>query len=260
MIKCGNCRQSHYTADQVRNCYGVTIRHPKPKVTGRQPTPLYAKSHVQSLGAEGTTGRSTTTVVRPATAKMAWKVYYLLKELGEVKGQPFAPESVDEFVAGWQEATFQQTSETIDRLQDDIVKAKAARPSMTDVEGIRKAFAKTDLAGRPAPKVPDGRYAIVSEPGDDGRQVVKFYRVNTPTEGRWAGYTFVDVQASDELYPVKNRDARSAILNAIARDVRGALQLYGQELGHCGHCGRTLTDDLSRERGIGPVCWGKLGY
>jgi len=28
--------------------------------------------------------------------------------------------------------------------------------------------------------------------------------------------------------------------------------------GFCGHCGRHLTDDLSVERGFGPVCWEKI--
>jgi len=30
--------------------------------------------------------------------------------------------------------------------------------------------------------------------------------------------------------------------------------LYGTELGECGVCGRTLTDEKSRAYGIGPVC------
>lgn len=33
-----------------------------------------------------------------------------------------------------------------------------------------------------------------------------------------------------------------------------ASSLYGTELGHCGLCGRELTDESSRERGIGPTC------
>jgi len=34
---------------------------------------------------------------------------------------------------------------------------------------------------------------------------------------------------------------------------------YGQEIGSCGRCNRRLTDDLSRERGIGPECWKAFG-
>lgn len=37
-------------------------------------------------------------------------------------------------------------------------------------------------------------------------------------------------------------------------ELLAAAALYGQELGHCGLCGRELTDDESRAAGIGPVC------
>jgi hypothetical protein len=37
-------------------------------------------------------------------------------------------------------------------------------------------------------------------------------------------------------------------------DLRAAVVAYGVELGTCGSCGRVLTNDLSREQGIGPVC------
>jgi hypothetical protein len=102
--------------------------------------------------------------------------------------------------------------------------------------------------------VPNGRYAV--EHGG----TLKFFRVNTPTEGKWAGMTFVDVQASDELHGIRDRKYRNEVLVAIARDPKAAMLRYGQELGHCGHCGRTLTNELSREIGIGPICRGKMGW
>jgi hypothetical protein len=93
-----------------------------------------------------------------------------------------------------------------------------------------------------------GRYAVEI----DG--TLKFYKIDTPTEGRWAGRTFVSVQASDELYPVRNRTAREEILAVIAVDPEAAMRRYGQEIGRCGHCNRTLTDETSRRNGIGPIC------
>lgn len=103
------------------------------------------------------------------------------------------------------------------------------------------------------PSVPSGRYAIER----DG--VTKFYRVDKPDKGRWVGYTFVKAQASDELHPIRHTDTKRAILAEIAKDPNGAMARYGQELGHCGRCGRTLTDETSRELGIGPVCRGEMG-
>lgn len=105
------------------------------------------------------------------------------------------------------------------------------------------------------PEVPAGRYAL---DGEDG--TTKFFVVDRPEEGRWAGYTFVSRQASDEKYAVRNRTEREAILDRIAVDPAAASLRYGKELGSCGVCGRTLTDETSRERGIGPVCAERTGW
>lgn len=104
------------------------------------------------------------------------------------------------------------------------------------------------------PDVPAGRYAVMD--GD----TLKFYRVDRPTEGRWAGYTFLKVQASDDLYPVKNPGTKRLALEAIAVDPAEASRRYGRELGKCGVCGRTLTDETSRALGIGPVCRDQTGW
>ena len=95
----------------------------------------------------------------------------------------------------------------------------------------------------------DGRYAVEYNEG------LRFYKVENGKEGtRWEGYTFLKVQASDDLYPIKDREARTAILALIAADPQAALARYGQEIGKCGRCNRTLTDAESRARGIGPEC------
>lgn len=86
---------------------------------------------------------------------------------------------------------------------------------------------------------PLGRYAV---DGEDG--ATKFYQ---------ATQNGLFVQASDELHPV-HASAQDAIIAKIAADPRAASIRYGQELGECGRCGRTLTDETSRAAGIGPVC------
>jgi hypothetical protein len=102
-------------------------------------------------------------------------------------------------------------------------------------------------------EVPQGRYALVS----DGE--VKFYQVQRPTEGQWTGRTFVKIQASDDTYPVVGA-AATKVLSRIAADVKDASTRYGQEIGSCGVCGRTLTDEASRAYGVGPVCRSKMGW
>jgi len=116
-------------------------------------------------------------------------------------------------------------------------------PTADSAEELRKVAAKD---------VPAGRYALRG--ADD---VVKFYRLDKPTQGKWAGWTFLKIQASDDLYPIRNRIEKERIIAEIAKDVLGAEQLYGQELGKCSRCGRTLTDETSRDYGIGPDCRAK---
>ena len=113
------------------------------------------------------------------------------------------------------------------------------------------------LDARVAPEstVAAGRYAV--QLADDDQ--LRFYKVDTPTEGRWAGRTFVNMYASDDRYPVRGARA-TQVLAAIAADPQAAMLRYGQEIGACGHCGRKLTDEASRARGIGPVCAGRMEW
>lgn len=103
------------------------------------------------------------------------------------------------------------------------------------------------------PDVPAGRYAL---PGLGADTRLRFYVVDRPDKGRWAGKTFVSVMASDERHPVRG-NAATAVLARIAADPEQASLTYGREVGRCGRCGRTLTDADSRARGIGPDCASK---
>lgn len=104
-------------------------------------------------------------------------------------------------------------------------------------------------ANEPGVDVPAGRYALVDEQG-----VTKFYVVDRPEDGRWAGYTFLNALGSDERYPIRDRSTKARILGEIAADLDGARVRYGMEIGRCACCGRTLTDETSRAAGIGPDC------
>lgn len=85
---------------------------------------------------------------------------------------------------------------------------------------------------------------------------LKFYRIK---QGRKAGFFFIDVQASDEFHPIRNGVTKRAIVKAIVEaGPENCMALYGQHIGACGRCGRTLTDAESRARGIGPDCWEKM--
>jgi hypothetical protein len=135
--------------------------------------------------------------------------------------------------------TREQASRWIDKAKD--------LPSVTTAPARSPIFPHED-------DVPAGRYAI-----EEGG-VLKFFVVDRPTEGHWAGWVFLKIQASDETYRIKDRARCEFIYKAIAHDPAAASRRYGIELGHCGVCGRTLTDPESIARGIGPVCAGRMGW
>lgn len=97
-----------------------------------------------------------------------------------------------------------------------------------------------------------GYYALWNE------DHVDFYRVERPKEGKWAGRTYVKRQASDSFEKMGFEET-GRVLDAIAADPQTAGKRYGQQIGRCYRCHRTLTDETSREKGIGPECAKKEG-
>lgn len=128
--------------------------------------------------------------------------------------------------------TQENTSRWIDNLKAKLAELRKNAPAPTT----------------PAATVADGRYAVE----EDG--TLKFFKVKN---GNRAGFVFLDVQASDDWHAVRNVTRIRAIVALIAQDPQAAMIRYGHELGECGRCGRTLTDEASRAAGIGPVCASK---
>lgn len=145
------------------------------------------------------------------------------------------------------------------RAAREIKQAKAAASQPPNI------FAQPDT--KPAPKSPNlnarlraaaenvepGRYAVCV--GGDGSKL-HFFQIDKPTEGKWAGWVFIKEQAGDETFNVRGPRALE-VVETIALDPHAALIRYGREIGVCGRCGRTLTDEDSRAAGIGPVCAAK---
>jgi len=104
-------------------------------------------------------------------------------------------------------------------------------------------------------KVEQGYYAIVGPQAD----TLKFYQVRVPDKGKWVGYTFVAEVSGENHLSVRDKQTRDAILAEIAKEPTEALKRFGKEIGRCGHCRKQLTDAVSREFGIGPVCRKELG-
>lgn len=115
--------------------------------------------------------------------------------------------------------------------------------------------APEEPAPRPAPAdlpdVPSGHYAIESHGDND----LMFVRVDRPTTGAYAGRTFVKIIVGGK--PDRNLPAGqvpSVLARIVAAGITEAGRLYGQQIGRCCACNRTLTDEESRRLGIGPEC------
>jgi hypothetical protein len=97
--------------------------------------------------------------------------------------------------------------------------------------------------------IPAGHYAVVWP----GNGKTYFFRVTIGKSGKWQGFRFITRQSSDD-YLRMTAEGRKAWWPLLLADVTGAAQRYGQEIGRCGFCHKTLTDETSRAYGVGPDC------
>lgn len=168
------------------------------------------------------------------------------------------------------------------RVKDDSTLRTMDKAEVSALIGMLKLLQRPE-AGKAQPQwaMPAGRYAIYvpgvdDTPGAysyvDRQDLVKpsygewrFFLVDKPDEGKWKGYTFIKRLiggADDGGFRKVDMPAasREAALKAIEADPQKAMLDYGKQQVHCGHCGRKLSNNKSRERGIGPICAGKMGW
>ncbi len=126
----------------------------------------------------------------------------------------------------------------------------------------------TDLRRPGNCDIPEGYYATLSLTGAND---LDFWKVQRPEDGRWKGWTFVRrvLGGHSDLFirgaPRKKVRSERAVqvtqvaaLSAILEyGVEESANLFADELTYCKRCGTHLTDELSRSRRIGPVCFGK---
>jgi hypothetical protein len=141
-----------------------------------------------------------------------------------------------------------------DRITEDDLRGMERRQVSKLIDGLLTApFKALSESNRPS-DVPPGRYALET----DG--IIRFYQVDCPERGKWAGRTFVNrLIGSPGDYrkqPVRGAGGAS-VLAQIADDVKGAMLLFGKETMTCGACSSPLTNEESRTLGIGPVCRSK---
>lgn len=110
-----------------------------------------------------------------------------------------------------------------------------------------------DVKGGAWTQVADGYYATVSRTGNND---LDFWAVSTVKSGDWAGFRSVSRVIGGRSDERVRGGERKAALEAIAADADAAKR-YADELGACYRCNRHLTDETSRQLGIGPDCRSK---
>jgi uncharacterized protein DUF6011 len=127
----------------------------------------------------------------------------------------------------------------------DLPKVTTPAPAPLKVEVLVEVKPEPARARLDFSAIPDGYYALVV----DG--VTKFYRVSTSKRN---GYKNVQVQASDNLHMLFGKAGIAVLHKLVEAGLKESQALYASELGRCYVCGRTLTDETSRQLGIGPIC------
>lgn len=88
-----------------------------------------------------------------------------------------------------------------------------------------------------------------------------------PMSGRNAGFVYVKhgdeylgkISPTGEAFMMRGTEEHVPTLRKIAADPLAEAKAYGQKTGTCSCCGRELTNALSVELGIGPICRDKWG-
>jgi hypothetical protein len=115
-------------------------------------------------------------------------------------------------------------------------------PDKVDVKAVMDRYSE----------IPRGHYATLSLTGHND---FDFWRVDRPEQGTYAGRTFVKRIVGGKPDLNVSRTTKFAALDAILEEgIENTARRYGQELGRCSRCNRSLTDQTSRALGIGPEC------
>jgi hypothetical protein len=134
-------------------------------------------------------------------------------------------------------------------------KAEASAPEVS-IARIEQAFAAAAAAGkkRLKLKLAAGPEAFVFSPAPaSGKNAGAIYvKSGSDYLGKVAGGKFIAAYACDEV-------RKDLIVEACADPEQAAIA-YGKQFGSCACCGRELSDPVSVERGIGPICAGKWGW
>lgn len=172
----------------------------------------------------------------------------------------------------------QKRPEWVNKIGLDTVRERAALLTFKDASARIDALKAEPDAGvakqmKRGPVVA-GRYALPVVKGDEEGNDLAFYRIDCPTTGKWAGYTFVKriigghtdenvprAQAPGILARIKDdeylRPGTDEYRGAVFNGAEAGQMRYADHFTKCWMCNTELTNKDSRARGIGPTCAAK---
>ena len=149
-------------------------------------------------------------------------------------------------LAAVQKCVAKAAERTADRQQ------RAATAPTVSVEAIEVAFNTAKTAGIKYPKLRLDTF-VFSPASESSANAGAVYVKE--------GDTYLGKVLGGKLFAVRDcsEDAKNRIL-AAASDPANAAVAYGKKYGSCAVCNRELTDPVSIERGIGPICADRYGW
>lgn len=178
------------------------------------------------------------------------------------KGCEFCPASVPA-EAGWavlvREGWFTVCASCAAQTAADRRKASVAAQQAAEVAAAAKRAVRADieaLATDLARRI-DANVVLrlgVALPNEAGTNDLMFVAIDRGTDGRTSVTHLVGGDREFRLnasWAIHQLERLACLSTAELHD---AMALFGAEFGRCGRCGRSLTDEESRARGLGPDC------
>lgn len=124
-----------------------------------------------------------------------------------------------------------------------------------NLQAVEQAFARAKSQGIKWPKLTLDGFSLAPA-GENSRNHGAIY----VTEGARGG-TYLGKVLAGRFLPVREctDDIKARVLEAMADPLASAVA-YGKKFGRCAVCARELSDPESIERGIGPICAGRMGW
>lgn len=244
-VKCGNCRQYHSSAAEVKACYYPPLEKLCMKLEphGRH-TDVSRNLTCPGFTAPATVASKGLTVVWQGVEYVsAGCTQPQLDYIGRLGGDPLLAVKY----------TTRGASLYIDRLKREGRK-------VTDHAASAPNRQTTKIPLEMLHDLPDGYYA--SRP--DSAHPYTFFKVSRPKSGNFKGSLKIMTQHGPDyklalvIYPGDrvywSNIAVEDDLLLVVVDKNGCAIAYAEEIGRCMRCNTELTDERSRWFGIGPEC------